>query len=76
MDGIKTPYDPPFPAPGLDGNLGGTAGGADLKDGRKESENSVSGLPVQNTTVGLADAPGVGSTVDWPEIAPMGDITK
>lgn len=77
MDGLKSPYtNGACPTPGLEGNLGGTTGGADLTDGKKESDNSVSGLPAQQTTVGLADAPGVGSVVDWPELKQMGNVAS
>ena len=75
MGDLKTPFEnPACPTPGMGGNLGGTTGGADIPDGRKETENSVTGLPAQQTTVGVADAPGVGTVVDWPDLKPMSDL--
>lgn len=73
---IQTPYDDAImdtPSGAADG--GGTSGGYDFPDGRKESPNSVSGLAALPTTVNPGeDAPGIGATIGMPPVEGLGTI--
>ncbi len=70
---LQTPYADaiaPTPSGAPDGS--GTVGGFDIPDGRKETENSLSGLPLQPTTTYLEDGvpPGVVFPVNSPGTIP------
>lgn len=73
--GLQTPYaDAPCPTPGGGSSSGGTSGGFDLGEGSaKETENSMSGLPAQQTTVAVEGGPsGPGTQVAMPPVASPG----
>lgn len=63
--------DPSCPTPsGSASGGGGTSGGYDLTDGRKETAN-MSGLPALPTTVGIGDGdPGIGQIPEPPVASP------
>lgn len=76
-DGLQTPYDDAVcPTPSGSGDSGGTRGGFDLGEGtKKETENSVSGLPLQQTTVSPTGGdPGANGQVPMPPVASPGTI--
>lgn len=71
---LQTLYnDAACPTPGGDSSGGGTSGGFALDGGAKETANSMSGMPAQQTTVevsGGSNAPG--SQVPMPPVASPG----
>jgi len=76
---IQTPYSGAVvPTPGGDASGGGgTSGGFDLPGGAtpKETPNSMSGLPAQQTTVSLqGDDPGPSGQIPMPPVASPGTI--
>lgn len=60
MKDLQTPFQNPI-APVSSGARDGqgTSGGFDIPDGRKETPNGMSGLPVQPTTFDIPDGAGV-----------------
>lgn len=73
--GLQTPYsDAVVPTPGGSGSGGGTSGGFDLGAGSaKETANSMSGLPPQQTTVSVEGGdPGANGSVAMPPVASPG----
>ncbi len=72
---LQTPYSgavAPTPSGASDG--GGTSGGFDFPDGRKETAN-MSGLPALQTTVNPGEgAPGVDSQIPMPPVQSPGTI--
>lgn len=71
---LQTPLTNPIastPSGAADG--GGTSGGWDLPDGRKESAN-LGGIPALPTTVAVDGAPGPDGQVAWPPVASPGTI--
>lgn len=75
---IQTPFDNAV-APVSSGAMSGagTSGGFDLGEGtQKETPNTVSGLPVQVTTVGLGEGdPGPSGQIPMPPVASPGTLT-
>lgn len=74
MADLQTPFENPIaPTPtGASSGGAGLTGGYDFPDGRKESPNSVSGLPPQVTQMDVGQgAPG---QVDMPPVASPGTI--
>lgn len=74
---LQSPFDNPIMgAPSGEMSGAGTSGGFMIGEGaQKETPNSVSGLPVQPTTVGLGEGdPGVGGQVPMPPVASPGTI--
>lgn len=66
---LQTPFDDySCPMPGMDGEGTESRGGFDIPDGRKETENSESGLPTLPTTVSIPDGPGAGANVGMPAL--------
>ena len=64
-----TYWDNPIcPTPGLDGTGVESRGGADLEHGRKETDNSISGLPTQPTIIGAPGGPSKGETFEPPDL--------
>ena len=74
---LQTPFDEAV-APISDGSPagGGTSGGFDLGAGsQSETPNSLSGLPLQPTTVAVEGAPSApGTQVAWPPVDSPGTI--
>lgn len=71
---LQTPYhDAVVPTPsGSATDSGGTSGGYDFPDGRKETAN-MSGLPALPTTVGVGQGePGVNTQVPMPPVESPG----
>lgn len=69
--GLQTPYsDAQCPTPGGQGAGGGTSGGFDMGMGSaKETANSMSGLPAQQTTVAVEGGdPGANGQVPMPPV--------
>ena len=74
-EGLQTPYsDAACPTPGGTSDGGGTRGGFDLGEGTaKETANSMSGLPAQQTTVAVQGGdPGASGSVPMPPVASPG----
>lgn len=74
----QSPHDLPFAVPGNEGSGVSSRGGADLgSGGRQETENGVSGLPLQPDTYnpGSGD-PGKWSHVDVPDTIPASGTIK
>jgi hypothetical protein len=69
-DDLQTPYtDAIASVPSGAADDGGVKGGYDFPDGRKESPNSVSGLPPLPTTVNPGpDAPGINDVIGMPAV--------
>lgn len=71
---LQTPFsDPACPTPSGAAAGGGTSGGYDFVDGRKETPN-MGEIPLLPTTVAVADGPGANSQVAWPPVASPGTI--
>ena len=77
---LQTPYsDAIMPTPSGAADGGGTSGGFDFPDGRKESPNAVSGLAALPTTVNPTDnlggaSPGIGDVIGMPPVEGLGTI--
>lgn len=73
---LQTPYrDAVMPTPSGSSSGNGTSGGFDFPDGRKESPNSISGLPALQTTVNPGEgAPGVDTQIPMPPVESPGTI--
>ena len=70
---LQTPFSSPAcPTPSGAAAGGGTSGGYDLPDGRKETPN-MGAIPLLPTTVDVNGAPGA-SQVEWPPVASPGTI--
>lgn len=70
MSVFQSPFNPAFNAPGGEGDGVSSRGGAELGDGtRKETPNSISGLPTQpdTYTIGPGD-PGKDATIPLPDL--------
>lgn len=67
-DNFMTPFtNPAFgPADPTSSSLGGTRGGFDLPDGKRETPDSLGTRP---TTIDVPDGPAAGSQIDVPSIA-------
>ena len=67
---IKTPFDKAI-CPTHSGDFAATTGGVDLPDAPpKETPNTVSGLPLQTTTVQIDGAPAANSQIPEEPITP------
>lgn len=72
---IQTPFDNAVAPTPAGAPSAGTSGGFDLVDGQKETANSQSGLPLQQTTMSLPGGdPGPSGQVDMPPVASPGTI--
>lgn len=67
--------NPICPIPSLDGVGVESRGGADLTDGRRETDNSISHLPSQPTIIGVPGGPVAGSTHPPPDMTNWPNIT-
>lgn len=75
MSDLQTPFTNPI-APTSSGARDGSgiSGGFDIPDGRKETPNGMSGLPLQPTTFDIPDGAAAGTQLPMPKVESPGTI--